>query len=95
MSTGPQSNLSAPAGTSASDEVFNDNFSGTTQYWHPNITSNNAKGALWAAGGSGDSSEGSPGTFVDDYDLPSRHVSVDNGLTLTSTRQSLLTKSLH
>jgi hypothetical protein len=26
MSTGPQSNLSAPAGFSASDEVFNDNF---------------------------------------------------------------------
>ena len=60
MSTGPQSNLSAPAGSSASDEVFNDNFSGTTQYWHPYITSNNAKGALWAAGGSGGSSEANP-----------------------------------
>jgi hypothetical protein len=39
MSTGPQSNLSAPAGFSASDEVFNDNFAGITldKYWHPRI----------------------------------------------------------
>jgi hypothetical protein len=94
MSTGPQSNLSAPAGFSASNEVFNKNFSGTTQYGHPCTTCNNAKGALWAAGGSGGSSEGNPRTFVDDYGLPS-HVSVDNGLTLTTTKQSFLTKPLH
>jgi hypothetical protein len=94
MSTGPQSNLSAPAGFSASNEVFNKNFSGTTQYGHPCTTSNNAKGALWAAGGSGGSSEGSPGTFVGDYGLPS-HVSVDNDLPLTTTKQSFLTKLLH
>jgi hypothetical protein len=36
MSTGPQSNLAPPAGHTASDEVFNDNFSSTTldKDWH-------------------------------------------------------------
>jgi hypothetical protein len=92
MATGPQSNLAPPAGYTASDEVFNDNFSGTTldQYWHPYITSNAAQGYPWNTGGSSGSSEGGPGTFVADYDLPS-HVSVDNGLTLTTTKQSFTT----
>jgi hypothetical protein len=87
MAIGPQSNLAPFAG----DEVFNDNFSGTTrdQYWHPCITSNAAQGYPWTGGSSG-SSEGRPGTFVADYDLPS-HVSVDNGLTLTTTKQSFTT----
>jgi hypothetical protein len=85
MAIGPQSNLAPLAG----DEVFNDNFSGTTldQYWHPYITSDAAQGYPWNTGGSSGSSEGRPRTFVADYDLPS-HVSVDNGLTLTTTKQS-------
>ncbi|MGH6715056.1 MAG: family 16 glycosylhydrolase [Bradyrhizobium sp.] len=87
MSTGPQSNLSAPAGYSSSDLVFNDNFSGTSldQNWNPYITSNAAGGYAWNSNGSGGSNEG--GSYVADYDLPSQ-ISVDNGLTLTATRQS-------
>jgi hypothetical protein len=70
MATGPQSNLSAPAGISSSDLVFNDNFSGTTldNVWHPYITSNAAGGSPWNTNGSGDSNQGGP--YVADYDTP-------------------------
>jgi hypothetical protein len=45
MSTGPQSNLAPPAGCSASDEVFNDNFSGATldKDWHNVARSRDAR----------------------------------------------------
>ncbi len=92
MTTGPQSNLSAPAGYSSSDLVFNDNFSGTTldSNWHPYLASNGSSGGPWNSIGSDDSSEG--GQYMAQYDVPS-HVSVDNGLTLTTTQQSIVGKN--
>lgn len=78
---------SLPAGYSASDLVFNDDFSGTTldKDWHTYITSNAAKGGAWDGNGSGGSNQGG---YAADYDTPSQ-VSVNNGLTLTATRQSI------
>jgi beta-glucanase (GH16 family) len=92
MTTGPQSNLSAPAGYSSSDLVFNDNFSGTTldSNWHPYLASNGSSGGPWNSIGSDDSTEG--GLYMDQYDVPSQ-VSVDNGLTLTTTQQSIVGKN--
>lgn len=92
MTTGPQSNLSAPAGYGSSDLVFNDNFSGTTldSNWHPYLASNGSSGGPWNSIGSGDSSEG--GLYMAQYDVPSQ-VSVNNGLTLTTTHQSIVGKN--
>ena len=92
MTTGPQSNLSAPAGYSSSDLVFSDNFSGTTldKNWHPYLASNGSSGGPWNSIGSGDSTEG--GLYMAQADVPS-HVSVDNGLTLTTTEQSIVGKN--
>src|ERR1700733_71521 len=88
MATGPQSNLSAPAGFSSSDLVFNDNFSGTTldKDWHPYITSNSAGGTAWNSNGSGGSSEGGP--YIANYDTASQ-VTVNNGLTLDAVQKSI------
>ncbi len=86
MTVGTQSDLSAPAGYSSSDLVFNDDFSGTSlNNWKTYITSNAAKGAAWNSNGSGGSNEGAQ--YAADYDLPS-NVSVNNGLTLTTTKQT-------
>ena len=88
MATGATTTQSSlPAGYTASDLVFNDDFSGTTldKDWHTYITSNAAKGAAWNSNGSGGSSMGS--SYNADYDLGS-NVSVNNGLTLTDQKQS-------
>lgn len=86
--TGSPTNLAAPAGFSASDLVFNDNFSGTSldSNWNPYITSNAAQGAPWNTVGGNTSGPG--GQFDNDYDSPSQ-ISVGNGLTLTASQQSI------
>jgi beta-glucanase (GH16 family) len=81
--------LSAPAGYTSSDLVFEEDFSGTTldNYWHTYITSNAANGWPWNSNGSGGSGPGGP--YDADYDMPSQ-VSVTNGLLdLTATEQTV------
>jgi beta-glucanase (GH16 family) len=81
-------NLSAPAGYSTSDLVFNDSFSGTSldSSWNPYITSNAAHGYPWNTVGGGDSGMGAQ--YNADYLTPGQ-ISVNNGLTLTAIRQSI------
>ncbi|MDN5001398.1 family 16 glycosylhydrolase [Bradyrhizobium sp. GCM10027634] len=79
--------LSAPAGYSSSDLVFQEDFSGTTldSYWHNYITSNAANGWPWNSYGSGGSGVG--GQYDADYFMPSQ-TTVSNGLLdLTATQQ--------
>jgi len=79
--------LSAPAGYSSSDLVFQEDFSGTTlsSYWHTYLTSNAANGWAWNSNGSGGSGMGNQNNA--EYDMPSQ-VSVSNGLLdLTAIRQ--------
>jgi beta-glucanase (GH16 family) len=79
--------LSAPAGYTSSNLVFEEDFSGTTldNYWHNYITSNAASGWPWNSYGSGGSGPG--GVYDADYDMPSQ-VSVSNGLlNLTAVKQ--------
>jgi len=79
--------LSAPAGYSSSDLVFQEDFSGTTlsNYWHTYLTSNAANGWAWNSNGSGGSGMGNQNNA--EYDMPSQ-VSVSNGmLDLTAIRQ--------
>lgn len=81
--------LSAPAGFSSSNLVFEENFSGTTldSYWHNYITSNAANGWPWNDNGSGGSGPG--GAYDADYDMPSQ-VTVSNGLLdLTAIQQTV------
>jgi hypothetical protein len=83
------SNLSMPAGFTANELVFDDNFSGTTlnpSYWNAFMTSNSTKGDPWDSNGNGGSGLGGP--YDADYDMP-YEVSVDNGLTLNAVRQSV------
>ena len=82
--------LSTPAGFTASDLVFQDDFSGTTldSTWHPYITSNAANGVPWNTNGAGGSGQGN--TYDSEYDMPSQ-VSVNNGtLALTATQKSVV-----
>src|SRR5260221_10508047 len=79
--------LSAPAGYTSSNLVFDENFSGTAldSYWHNYITSNAANGWPWNSNGSGGSGPG--GLYDADYDMPGQ-VSVSNGLlNLTASQQ--------
>jgi hypothetical protein len=79
--------LSARAGYTSSDLVFQDDFSGTTldNTWHPYITSNAANGAPWNSNGAGGSGGGN--TYDVEYDMPSQ-VSVNNGtLDITATQR--------
>jgi beta-glucanase (GH16 family) len=81
--------LSVPAGFTASDLVFQDDFTGTTldSTWHNYITSNAAKGAPWNSNGAGGSGVGN--TFDAEYDMPSQ-VSVNNGtLEITATQKAV------
>ncbi|MBR0973085.1 family 16 glycosylhydrolase [Bradyrhizobium japonicum] len=81
--------LSAPAGYTSSDLIFQEDFSGTTldSYWHNYITSNAANGWPWNSYGSGGSGVGGP--YDADYFMPSQ-VTVNNGvLDLTAIRQSV------
>src|SRR5579883_133996 len=82
-------NLSAPAGYTSSNLVFNDNFSGTklSSHWNTYITSNAAQGWAWNDNGSGGSGPGGP--YDADYDMPSQ-ISVNNGLTLTAVKRSVV-----
>jgi beta-glucanase (GH16 family) len=78
--------LSAPAGYSASNLVFQESFSGTTlnSAWHTYVTSNAANGWPWNDNGSGGSYGGQ---YDADYDMPSQ-VAVSNGtLNLTAIQQ--------
>jgi beta-glucanase (GH16 family) len=82
--------LSTPAGFTASDLVFQDDFSGTTldSTWHPYITSNAAQGVPWNTNGAGGSGQGN--TYDSEYDMPSQ-VSVNNGtLALTATQTAVV-----
>ncbi|TIT29391.1 MAG: glycoside hydrolase family 16 protein, partial [Mesorhizobium sp.] len=81
--------LSAPAGYTSSDLVYEENFSGTTlgSDWNTYITSNAADGWAWNSNGSGGSTPGGP--YNADYDMPSQ-VSVSNGyLDLTAIKQAI------
>jgi beta-glucanase (GH16 family) len=81
--------LSVPAGFTASDLVFQDDFTGTTldSTWHNYITSNAAKGAPWNSNGAGGSGVGN--TYDAEYDMPSQ-VSVNNGtLDITATQKAV------
>jgi beta-glucanase (GH16 family) len=82
--------LSTPAGYSASDLVFQDDFSGTTldNTWHPYITSNAANGAPWNSNGAGGSGGGN--ALDVEYDMPSQ-VSVNNGtLDITAAQKPVV-----
>ncbi len=79
--------LSAPAGYTSSDLVFEEDFSGTAldNYWHNYITSNAASGWAWNSNGSGGSGMGNQVNA--EYDMPSQ-VTVSNGqLDLTAITQ--------
>lgn len=81
--------LSTPAGFTASNLVFQDDFTGTTldSTWHDYITSNAAKGAPWNSNGAGGSGVGNQ--YDADYDIPSQ-VSVNNGtLNITATQKAV------
>ncbi|RWC56619.1 MAG: glycoside hydrolase family 16 protein [Mesorhizobium sp.] len=81
--------LSAPAGFTSSDLVYEESFSGTTldSDWHTYITSNAADGWPWNTNGSGGSTPGGP--YNADYDMPSQ-VSVSDGtLNLTAIKQPI------
>lgn len=82
-------NLTAPAGFSSSDLVFQENFSGTSLdgAWNPYITSKAANGWPWNDNGSGGSGPGSQ--YDADYDVAS-HATVSNGvLNLTATQKPI------
>jgi beta-glucanase (GH16 family) len=82
--------LSVPAGFTASNLVFQDDFTGTTldSTWHTYITSNAAKGAPWNSNGAGGSGGGN--ALDVEYDMPSQ-VSVNNGaLDITATQKSVV-----
>src|SRR4051794_32525545 len=70
--------LSAPAGFTSSNLVYQESFSGTTldSDWHTYITSNAANGWPWSDNGSGGSFGG---LYNADYDMPSQ-VTLTNGL---------------
>jgi beta-glucanase (GH16 family) len=83
------SNLPTPAGFTANELVFDDNFLGNTlnsSYWNSYMTSNSTKGGPWDSNGNGGSGLGGP--YDADYDMP-YEVAVDNGLTLNAVRQSV------
>jgi len=83
--------LSAPAGYTSSDLVFQDDFSGTTlsSSWNPYITSNAANGWPWNGSPSTGSLVGTE--YYADFDTPSQ-VSVSNGtLNLTAVKQPITT----
>src|SRR5690242_16755367 len=79
--------LSAPAGYTSSNLVFQESFSGTTldNYWHSYITSRAANGWAWNDNGSGGSGVGAQ--YDADYFMPSQ-ATVNNGaLNLTAIKQ--------
>jgi beta-glucanase (GH16 family) len=81
--------LSAPAGYTSSNLVFQDSFNGTTlgSVWHPYITSRAANGWPWNDNGSGGSGVGGP--YDADYNT-AEQVAVSNGLlTLTAEKESI------
>ena len=81
--------LPTPAGFTASELVFNNNFSGgslNASSWNTYMAS--SQYGVWFPNGSGGSALSRPGSYFDEYDMPS-HVSVNNGLTLTAVRQSI------
>ena len=81
--------LSAPAGFSASNLVFQESFSGTTldSYWHSYLTSNAANGWPWNSNGSGGSGMGNQ--YNAEYDTASQ-ATVSNGLlNLTAIKQPI------
>ena len=85
--------MTPPSGYTSSNLVFNDSFAGNalSPSWNPWMADAGGGGSMsgaWFANGSGGSAVGTnSGNFLADYDLPS-HVAVNNGLTLTATRQS-------
>ena len=83
--------LPTPAGFTASDLVFSDNFSGgslNASSWNTYMAS--SQYGVWLPNGSGGSALARPGSYNSEYDMPSQ-VSVNNGLTLTAVRQSITT----
>ena len=82
------SNLAIPAGFTAQDLVFEDNFSGTSLNagsWNTFMASNG--NPIWDPNGDGGSGLGA--TNNADYFMPSE-VAVNNGLTLNAVQQSVL-----
>src|SRR5208337_3933855 len=82
--------LSAPAGFSANNLVFEDNFTGSSLNsadWNNFMTGINTQGAPWDSNGEGGSGVG--GVYDADYDMPNE-VSVNNGLTLNAVQQSIV-----
>ena len=83
--------LPAPAGFTASNLVFSDNFSGgslNASSWNTYMAS--SQYGVWFPNVSGGSALARPGSYNSEYDMPSQ-VSVNNGLTLTAVRQSITT----
>jgi beta-glucanase (GH16 family) len=81
--------LSAPAGYTSSNLVFQESFSGTAldSVWHPYITSNAANGWPWNDNGAGGSGPG--GIYDADYDMASQVTVSDGLLNLTAIKQSI------
>ena len=80
-------NLPAPAGFSASNLVFQDNFSGSSlnsAYWNNYMSSGSS--SIWDSNGNGGSGVGAQ--YDSEYFMPSQD-SVNNGLTLTAIQQSV------
>ncbi|WBJ99754.1 glycoside hydrolase family 16 protein [Methylocystis parvus] len=82
-------NSTPPAGYSANNLVFSDNFAGdklNSSAWNTYVTSAAANGSPWNAGPNGGSGVGAQ--YDAEYFMPSQ-VSVNNGLTLTATKQTI------
>ena len=81
--------LPTPAGFTASDLVFSDNFSGgsiNASSWNTYMAS--SQYGVWFPNGSGGSAIGRPGSYDAEYDMPSQ-AAVNNGLTLTAVQRSI------
>ena len=84
-------NLTPPAGYTSNELVFNDSFQGSSlnnSSWNTYMAS--SQYGVWFPNGSGGSALSRPGSYFDEYDMPSQ-VSVNNGLTLTAVQQSITT----
>jgi beta-glucanase (GH16 family) len=81
--------LSTPSGYSASDLVFQEDFSGTSlnNVWRNYITSNAAQGSPWNSNGSGGSGAGGP--YDAEYFMPSQVAVSDGTLNLTAIKSSI------
>jgi hypothetical protein len=82
--------LSTPAGFSANNLVFNDNFLGTTlnaSFWNTYMTSASTQGGPWDSSGQG----GSGVSRINDVDYfePSQDA-VNSGLTITAAQKSVV-----